>query len=667
MYVTKITNTDSKSILSLSCNQTADKINTTISNIRQSVDTFALTAESTLDDYNAFKNSEQYVDDYTKKLEHIATSLSKNTKGAINVYIRYNPEFTNPTSGLFLSFNSDTQTIDFLTPTDFSAYDPSDVEHVGWYYTPVQNKEATWLDPYYNANIDKYLISYVVPIFKNDEPFGIVGMDIDFSTISEFVNEAHIFDTGYAFLTSAQNQILCHPSLDLLSYLSDYEELSTLNDFLSNPNSSTNFLDYTYKNIKKTLCYTTLSNGMKFVISAPTSEIFAHSTSLTKQILLASLLTIVIISILSYIACKNLVAPLLSLKQIIQDTSEFNFVHNPNSAKLRKQKDEIGDIAIAIHHMRSKLRDMVSHIDTTYHTVSASLEDLNTVVQNVNALCMDNSTTTEELSAGMQETAATSSHIADNISEVRDHAASINDLSQNGSLLSTEIKGRATHLCEQITSVITETNTVFQDIHSQTNVAIEQSKSVEQINALVNVIASISSQTSLLALNASIEAARAGEAGKGFSVVASEIGSLAGQTATTAKDICAIVSVVNEAFTNMTTCIQNTSNFLNQVILTNYQDFMNIGKQYLNDASSIQDSMSTISDKVNSLSDTINQVADSIEGISSTISEATSGVLNIASKTSDMNKETYKSASEVTQTIESLHQLKVIVDSFVLH
>ena len=80
--------------------------------------------------------------------------------------------------------------------------------------------------------------------------------------------------------------------------------------------------------------------------------------------------------------------------------------------------------------------------------------------------------------------------------------------------------------------------------------AVAEMKELEEytsnMQTIIDMITSVASQTSLLALNASIEAARAGEAGRGFAVVATEISNLANQTQGATVDITDVIRSVSD-------------------------------------------------------------------------------------------------------------------------
>ena len=51
--------------------------------------------------------------------------------------------------------------------------------------------------------------------------------------------------------------------------------------------------------------------------------------------------------------------PIRQLTAVIEQTAELDFRPTKEGSKLRKQKDEIGNMATKIHIMRKKLREMM--------------------------------------------------------------------------------------------------------------------------------------------------------------------------------------------------------------------------------------------------------------------------------------------------------------------
>ena len=632
-----------------------EEINSTIQKIEQSVDTLSEVAMSNFD-YDSFRQSKDYADTYTETVQQAVLDFANHTNGAVTAYLRYNPNYSNPTSGVFAQRQSVDGELQCLTPTDFSMYDESDVEHVGWYYLPVQAKKAIWMSPYMNENINIYMISYVVPLFAEDgTSIGIVGMDIDFSQITDLVDKTKVYQSGYAFLTDASAAVMYHKNADEGTKLSDLDSsLSKSADFIGDDGNQGKTMDYSYKNVNKKFAFYNLDNGMKLVLTAPVSEIYAEAYGLAKLIIIAMIVAFVLSAVIGVIIGTGMTRPIRQLTAVIEQTAELDFRPTKEGGKLRKQKDEIGNMATKIHIMRKKLREMMGDLQQTQQVLEGNAEDLNHLMKQNSAYAEDNSAATQELAAGMEETSANAAHIVENVGIMRESSDNIQRLAEDGEKNSGQIQERAGEMERISTESRHKTDQMYAVMKQKTDAAVEQAKSVQKINALTDNIKQISSQTNLLALNANIEAARAGEAGRGFAVVASEIGDLATQTLDTVSTIDEIVGEVNSSVSNMTECLTTIMEFLEQTVLGDYEHFAQVGEQYHADADTFQQIMQQTKEAVDALEQHIGEISSTISEINSMVEQSTDGISGIAEKsgsTQNLVTEGYDKLQECTQSV----------------
>ena len=175
-----------------------------------------------------------------------------------------------------------------------------------------------------------------------------------------------------------------------------------------------------------------------------------------------------------------------------------------------KTQDEIGQLVKGINSFIDELQGILCTIRNESDNMEVLANNIGNSIQNSNDNAGSISATMEQLSASMEEVSASLDKISSSSNGVLDSAQSISDKAKDGANFVKEVKNRAEDVKSATVKSKDSTNKMISDIRGILEKAIENSRSVENINALTEKILSISSQTNLLALNASIEAARAG-------------------------------------------------------------------------------------------------------------------------------------------------------------
>lgn len=472
-------------------------------------------------------------------------------------------------------------------------------------------------------------------------------------------------ESSYSYLVGRDSTMLYHPTPEKIGQpVENAAVKQIISDMDRGVDPAPDVIIYEFKGVMKYAAFTVLENQSILVMTADEDDILSGISEIRLLLIITNVVFAVIGIILSLFFVTHMLKPLNRLTQIIKDTSEFRFVSNPANNKIVQKKDEIGLIARAIRNMRKNLRTIVNDIEGVGVQITNNVTEVRNISAQINNKCSDNSATTQEIAAGMEETAATAENINSNISEMKIEAEQIRNLASEGERLAGEVRERAQNLKITTSEAAQKTTRMYQDISEKTEQAIEDSKAVNKINELTNAIMEISSQTGLLALNASIEAARAGEAGKGFAVVATEIGSLANQTSETVGDINTIVADINHVVSTLTSALKDTVEFLDTVVLKDYEQFAEVGENYFTDSEGYSSGMTTIEESITRLAGTITQIAHSIEGINSTIDESTVGVSDIAEKTTNVVEQTVENNTLVDSCIETVDKLNEITAMF---
>ena len=377
--------------------------------------------------------------------------------------------------------------------------------------------------------------------------------------------------------------------------------------------------------------------------------------------------TVLIFIIVVLISVRLIVTP---VKKSSKELGDMVDEVNNAAADLTKrisvnQKDEIGSLVEGVNTFIEALQNVIARIRESSVQLNSAFAAVTDSVTSVNGNATDISAVMEELSATMEEVSATLANVNERVEKAGVGVDRISEQSEHILTYATEMQDRATQLEDTAVTNKDTTSAMIQEILGTLQQAIENSKSVEEVNALTDEILNISSQTNLLALNASIEAARAGEAGKGFAVVADEIRVLADSSRETAGNIQQINAKVVAAVGDLAKNSENIVTYINENILKDYDGFVDSGHKYRADADYINEVMTSFTESVDQLRQAMDEVVQNVNDVSTAVEQGAEGVTNAAENTSQLVGEMDTIMNEIDDSNQIISELSTQTNRFI--
>lgn len=386
----------SDEILQLTCRQETSFLNDELADIQRAIDIFADQATDRMPPVEVIRSNDAVRRQYVSEMEKLISDIVRHNKGVVCYYLRLAPELSDEDAGdggFFYTKKKRVETFIKQPLTRILNFDPSDVEHVGWYYAPKAAGKSVWMEPYYNKNIDMDMISYVTPLYKEGQFIGIVGMDMDFGLIVNDVSVISPYKTGYTSLVSREGKIYYHPSYDPGTSITDYsKELQELVNDMKYYGGGSRTKTYTYKDKGKSkrLVFSRLQNDMVLLLTVEADEIETRQNTMARIIAIAAVVMALLAAIINLVVSTRITKPLKTLTEAAEQIAEGNLeVELP-----KPTNDEVGILTRSFDVTVQNLKKYISGMQ--YKAYSDPL----THVKNKNAYELEKERLEQQMQTG---------------------------------------------------------------------------------------------------------------------------------------------------------------------------------------------------------------------------------------------------------------------------